>query len=82
MGEIHEFFVLALSWVWFAGATPDHTIITCGPVFLNGHQREDQAREEHNKDSPKPAHGSTQDSAMLVLTTENESPETHRKKER
>ena len=23
MGEIHEFFVLALSLVWFAGATPD-----------------------------------------------------------
>ena len=24
MGEIHELFVLALSLVWFAGATPDH----------------------------------------------------------
>ena len=23
MGEIHELFVLALSLVWFAGATPD-----------------------------------------------------------
>ena len=23
MGEIHEHFVLALSLVWFAGATPD-----------------------------------------------------------
>ena len=23
MGEIHEVFVLALSLVWFAGATPD-----------------------------------------------------------
>ena len=25
MGEIHELFVLALSLVWFAGATPDRT---------------------------------------------------------
>ena len=23
MGEIHEFFILALSLVWFAGATPE-----------------------------------------------------------
>ena len=23
MGELHELFVLALSLVWFAGATPD-----------------------------------------------------------
>ena len=23
MGEIHELFILALSLVWFAGATPD-----------------------------------------------------------
>ena len=26
MGEIHELFVLALSLVWFAGATPDLTL--------------------------------------------------------
>ena len=26
MGEIHELFVLALSLVWFAGATPDKKI--------------------------------------------------------
>ena len=27
MGEIHELFVLALSLVWFAGATPAKTIL-------------------------------------------------------
>ena len=27
MGEIHEFFVLALSLVWFAGATPDCNLL-------------------------------------------------------
>ena len=26
MGEIHELFVLALSSVWFAGATPDENV--------------------------------------------------------
>ena len=30
MGEIHELFVLALSLVWFAGATPETE-----PLFLN-----------------------------------------------
>ena len=28
MGEIHELFVLALSLVWFAGATPDYSYIS------------------------------------------------------
>ena len=32
MGEIHELFVLALSLVWFAGATPDKR----GPVPVAG----------------------------------------------
>ena len=27
-GEIHELFVLALSLVWFAGATPDSALYT------------------------------------------------------
>ena len=34
MGEIHELFVLALSLVWFAGATPDtfwRFFVWCGP---------------------------------------------------
>ena len=30
MGEIHELFVLALSLVWFAGATPDCTLLNKG----------------------------------------------------
>ena len=30
MGEIHELFVLALSFVWFAGATPD----SCGYIEI------------------------------------------------
>ena len=38
MGEIHELFVLALSLVWFAGATPDERSIalpvTCDLPFL------------------------------------------------
>ena len=29
MGEIHELFVLALSLVWFAGATPDKSMPKC-----------------------------------------------------
>ena len=31
MGEIHELFVLALSLVWFAGATPDWFLFASGP---------------------------------------------------
>ena len=27
MGEIHELFVLALSLVWFAGATPESYVL-------------------------------------------------------
>ena len=40
MGEIHELFVLALSLVWFAGATPDSRtqappiVAIVGEVFL------------------------------------------------
>ena len=30
MGEIHELFVLALSLVWFAGATPDQNQLFLG----------------------------------------------------
>ena len=30
MGEIHELFVLALSLVWFAGATPDQKRLPLG----------------------------------------------------
>ena len=33
MGEIHELFVLALSLVWFAGATPDFRFLTHFFVF-------------------------------------------------
>ena len=33
MGEIHELFVLALSLVWFAGATPDKRHIQDSQVF-------------------------------------------------
>ena len=29
MGDIHELFVLALSLVWFAGATPEKGLYTC-----------------------------------------------------
>ena len=29
MGEIHELFALALSLVWFAGATPDARLCVC-----------------------------------------------------
>ena len=32
MGEIHELFVLDLSLVWFAGATPDTTLVQEGPL--------------------------------------------------
>ena len=31
MGEIHELFVLALSLVWFAGATPDYSEVLFWP---------------------------------------------------
>ena len=31
MGEIHELFVLALSLVWFAGATPEDLFGEFGP---------------------------------------------------
>ena len=34
MGEIHELFVLALSLVWFAGATPDFWSTFC-VVYLD-----------------------------------------------
>ena len=33
MGEIHELFLLALSLVWFAGATPENTLNL--PFFLD-----------------------------------------------
>ena len=33
MGEIHELFVLALSLVWFAGATPDLQTLIPGNLF-------------------------------------------------
>ena len=38
MGESHELFVLALSLVWFAGATPDtiETVLICNVVRPNG----------------------------------------------
>ena len=35
MGEVHELFVLALSLVWCAGATPDPTAQT-PPIALQG----------------------------------------------
>ena len=43
MGEIHELFVLTLSLVWFAGATPDfkNTSVSkwvFGPLLSNGRQ--------------------------------------------
>ena len=31
MGEIHELFVLALSLVWFAGATPNMWVFSIEP---------------------------------------------------
>ena len=34
MGEIHELFVLALSLVWFAGATPEQNRFQAGGVFF------------------------------------------------
>ena len=34
MGEIHELFVLALSLVWFAGATPDTRIGNLNPGIV------------------------------------------------
>ena len=36
MGEIHELFVLALSLVWFAGATPDNHVMQHHAVVLSG----------------------------------------------
>ena len=33
MGEIHELFVLALSLVWFAGATPEQCFFLSRPVI-------------------------------------------------
>ena len=33
MGESHELFVLALSLVWLAGATPDHSAFTTRNVL-------------------------------------------------
>ena len=35
MGEIHELFVLALSLVWFAGATPEWGRTWKGQIILN-----------------------------------------------
>ena len=35
MGEIHELFVLALSLVWFAGATPDYQSLASTPLHDN-----------------------------------------------
>ena len=36
MGEIHELFVLALSLVWFAGATPDNNVVSEGNFATEG----------------------------------------------
>ena len=38
MGEIHEFFVLALSLVWFAGATPESKFLSQGSHQIISHQ--------------------------------------------
>ena len=35
MGETHELFVLALSLVWFAGATPDSTALALESVLFH-----------------------------------------------
>ena len=42
MGEIHEFFVLALSLVWFAGATPEFlvffvSVVSCQIITKKRH---------------------------------------------
>ena len=34
MGEIHELFVLALSLVWFAGATPDCCLMAANSRYF------------------------------------------------
>ena len=34
MGEIHELLVLALSWLWFAGATPEKISATATKIMF------------------------------------------------
>ena len=52
MGEIHELFVLALSLVWFAGATPERNntknfLPSCQrhEIFLMGSREENRVLE-------------------------------------
>ena len=53
MGEIHELFVLALSLVWFAGATPDANggILSAGVacVLTLGNPKQHMKRQQPRK---------------------------------
>ena len=60
MGEIHELFVLALSLVWFAGATPDSGCRRLRGVELKGVSR-------HDLKPPKPPNIQNPHGCLLVL---------------